>query len=77
MARRSLVVLRDSARFSVVSDPTMVCDDTPAKRGDDLGECGDEPLTVQPEESMVVGSSPDFGEDLPKGKTSLIVVNVI
>jgi hypothetical protein len=77
MARRSLVVLRDSGRFSVVSDPTMACDDTPAKRGEDLGECGDEPLTVQPEESMVVGSSLDFGEDLPKGKTSLIVVNVI
>ncbi len=76
MARSSLVVLRDSRRFSVVSDPTMACDDTPAKRDEDLGECGDEPLTVQPEESVVVGSSLDLGEDLPKGKISLIVVNV-
>jgi len=40
----------------------MACDDTPAKRD------GDEPITVQPEESMVVDSSLDLGEDLPKGK---------
>ncbi len=70
MARRSLVVRRDSGRFSVVSDPTMACDDIPAKRDEDLGECGDEPLTVQPEESMVVDSSLDLGEDPPKAKSS-------
>lgn len=54
----------------------LACDDTPAKRDGDLGECGDEPIMVQPEESMVVDSSLDLGEDVPKGKSSFIVVNV-
>lgn len=76
MAKKSFVVLRDSGRFSVISDPTMACDDTPVKRDGDLGERGGEPITVQPEESMVVDSSLDLGEDLPKGKISLIVVNM-
>ncbi len=45
----------------------MACDHTPAKRD------GDEPITVQPEESVVVDSSLDLGEDLPKGPIPLPV----
>lgn len=73
MAKKSRVILRDSGRFTVVSDLTIDCDDAAAKSDGDLGECGDEPITVQPEESVVVDPSLDLGEDLPQGKISLIV----
>ena len=76
MAKKSRVVLRDSGRFTVVSDPTMDCDDTAAKSDGDLGERSDKPITAWPEESVVVDHSLDFGEDLPKGKNSLLVMNV-
>lgn len=76
MAKKSRVILRDSGRFTVVSDPTMGCDDTAAKSDRVLGERSDEPITIQPEESVVVDPSLDFGEDLPEGKSSFVVVNV-
>lgn len=76
MAKKSVVVLRDSGRFTVVSDPTMCCDDTPIKSDGYLGECGDEPIMVKPEESVIADSSLDLGEPLPKGKISLIIMNV-
>ena len=66
MAKKSRVILRDSGRFTVVSDPTMGCDDIAA-------ESDGEPITIQPEESVVVDAPLDFGEDLPKGKSSPVV----
>ena len=76
MAEKSLVVLRDSERFTVVSDPIMCCDDTPAKSDGDLKKCGDEPIMVKPEESVIADSSLNLGEDLPSRRISLIVMNV-
>lgn len=73
MAKKSRVILRDSERFTVVSDLTIDCDDAAAKSDEDLEECGDKPITVQPEESVVIDLSLDLGEDLPWGKISLIV----
>ena len=72
MAKKSIVVLRDSGRFTVVRDLTMDCDDTVAKSDGNLGECGDEPITIHPEESVVAGPSQVLGE----GKISLIIVSV-
>ena len=73
MAKKSRVILRDSERFTVVSNLTIDCDDAAAKSDRDLGECSDELITVQPEESVVIDPSLDLEEDLPQGKISLIV----
>ena len=72
MAKKSIVILRDSGRFTVVRDLTMGCDDTAAKSEGDLGECSDGPVTIHPEESVIADPSQVLGE----GKISLIVVNV-
>lgn len=57
MAKKSIVALRDSGRFTVVRDLTMGCDDTAAKSEGDLGECGEGLVTIHPEEVEQVAAS--------------------